>query len=113
MKTLRELADEVGFPFDAVSAGTRDTFKCMGIAPDGNALGWYLSGNYHLETATVENKAKVWTLAPKKKVLKSFVYETYNGTFHICTKYQEDPETWCKGSDYKLIKILDSIEVDA
>jgi hypothetical protein len=63
-------------------------------------------------TATVENKAKGWTLAPKKKALKSFVYQSDIGTFHICTKYQEDPEAWCKGSNYKLIKILDEIEVD-
>lgn len=37
--TLKELADEHGFPFDAVKT-TGYKFHCVAIKPNGDALGW-------------------------------------------------------------------------
>jgi hypothetical protein len=106
LKTLRELADQVGFPFDAVRY--RETFHCIGISPnDQKAMGWY----FNEMAMSISAEKPEWTIAPKKKVLKSFVYQAPNGNIFKCHEYMEKPEEWC-GGRFKLIKILDEIEVD-
>ena len=110
LKTLRELADEVdSFPFDADYDG-RETHVIVAIAPNGYALGW---SKVDGSCGYWKDNLKLWTLAPKKKVLKSFVYQNHIGRCYISDVYCEDPDSWCKQSDVKLIKILDTIEVDA
>jgi hypothetical protein len=108
LKTLRELADEVGFPFDAIDT-TKEIFHCLGISPQGFSVGWEEDGSPRHRQSAV----RIWTLVPKKKVLKSFVYQCLNGgSFYAYVTYIKDPENWCELNRAKLIKILDEIEVD-
>jgi len=107
LKTLRELADKVGFPFDAIDT-QKYKFHCAAITPRSLAIGWDEDGNLDSSNPDV----KCWTLAPKKKVLKSFVYQNTLGEFVHHLYYRKNPEEWCKEEKYKLIKILDEIEVD-
>ncbi len=114
MKTLKELADEVGgFPFEAVNGGvgTPDTYKCIGIAPDGQALGWYLSGSHHLE-ASIENKSRCWTLVTPKKKLVEFLMEFADGSPCVTHAYGlEAAKKHCDDNDAKFIKILREVEI--
>lgn len=79
---------------------------------------WMPTNVDHFDHVTIEDiLATDWEVEekvlPKKKVLKSFVYQNSIGSLHVQTAYQENPEVWCKNTCCKLIKILDEIEVDA
>ena len=60
-KTLKEIADDVGFPFDALSSKGY-TFHCIAISPGETAVGWISSGIADQFAIS----APLWTLAAKK-----------------------------------------------
>jgi hypothetical protein len=107
LKTLRELADQVGFPFDAVNHGLH--FHCIGISPkDQVAIGWsLLDDTARRFDALLSN----WSLVPKKKIFKSFIYEDKTGIWESI-QLQEDPKEWCERAEARLIKITHEVEVE-
>lgn len=114
LKTLKELADENGFPFDAVSWITElssiskraDQVQFAAVSPREMYFGWRPDGSYYVISDSCS-----WTLTPKKKVLKTFIsLREYSNDYYVgCS---ENPEEWCKMFNRKLIKILDEFEVD-
>jgi hypothetical protein len=110
LKTLKELLDEVGsFPFQATTVNLT-IINVVGKGPGDKYIVWYQkTENIDLKVPDVD---KCWTLVPKKKVLKSFVYQTNDGKFYPSLEYTDDIEHHCKQHNCKLIKILDEIEVE-
>lgn len=118
LKTLRELADEVGFPFDASSDLYADksiqVFHCIGIAPDGKALGWYTEGTTSwINKAVTENKSSCWTLVTPKKKLIEYACDSGHKYPDILWEYGGEAEArkHCDSMGAHFIKILREIEL--
>lgn len=69
LKTLKELADEHGFPFEAV---TRDIqYVMIGLSPIKHVIGC----DYNGTTYQFLYDAREWTLAKKQRTLTEYLYE--------------------------------------
>lgn len=107
LKTLREIASEVGFPFEA-ERQDGEFIRCLDISPIKRvAIGW----NRHDRIVSYSQSDEGWTLVTPKKKLVEFLYQDGESYYSGWDSTEELAREWCGKLTRKFIKVIREIEI--